>query len=1107
MSQTHTFVSRIVGAVELPLTAFEIFVEINGPFVLEQAVRKWDDLPEPERSVYLELVAVGKATIIQAKLYELASHLEGAFIMKAGVEARALQRARWRMDDAPVLDGYSGDRIGNGKGGEHWLPLSDLKLRDPSNKIAAKHIKNCEDFIRLTKPRGITEAKPWQVDVTAAVKMGHDVLALAATASGKSLCFQMIAASPGTFIVLSPLKGLVKDQAKELNDMGVKTIGLTDDSIASYSKENNGADIWDDIADCKYRCIVAPPELLFDNGCKLWKTMKDERKTHKFFKDLQCCVVDECNIIWKWGGLLDPKTGIAFRVNFKLIGNFRLLFPELPYMLLSATVNPAVRSYLFKTLKLHSPSYILRTSLERPNIRLLFAPTISPKSSSEFKELDFLFSEAIKEKDPKKIPKTIIYTDARSRVQDVARYLRNTLGKGFESSLDHEKARDLISVYTGFYDDRSNTFNMTLFRGASIDETPAEMEALGDGRFSVILVCTEAAGMGLDIRDVEVVVQHRLAATTTAAELWQRLGSFDYSLPITPETVRKVKAQLLRIYSKENRIGGVLIDPALFWLINTTGCRIRLIMALFGDPSAFNFERLLYCKCDNCSFPLRSETNRHIPPVTLVPATLRPQLKAGPNEIVDSEGEDEDEEPLDAEKEAAKAMRNADAVAIANIGQEIIHGFKLSSTIRFRDTAAFERAQIAERNTVERKEYDGPPMPQILKTKITERLCRLRTMLAESDTIAMTFGLIGPKLFPDALIHSIAHNRDVMRLVDPDERASDAAILDSITASHCQLSTTLMSGFVVEIKSNVIEAYKEYKVEEAARQEAQRLADEKRLADRKRKQHEDRLAKHRERSASVSSIGSRTSSRNASPEPDRSVDELIQTMENNDLFCPVCKRTGQTLKTKTNFDKHLKSAGHIEALRITSIPTHTKHRAYKAFQQKMNNSTEDNSGPTRDDTSTSQEAEGSSGGRLEDDTQQQQQQQHQTQDQPSNLQQQRDTQNSDENAPNSERIEAHVLKQNLARLAQKRKAHFALEEKIEKRNAANANATDTSSKKPSNGDKTTTRAKKKQKRNTDGDGQQASQHSQSSSRTPRLGHPAMPVRGPITVGHPFSYSA
>ncbi|RPA72494.1 hypothetical protein BJ508DRAFT_334980 [Ascobolus immersus RN42] len=98
MSQTHTFVSRIVGAVELPLTAFEIFVEINGPFVLEQAVRKWDDLPDSERSVYLELAAVGKATIIQTKLYELASHLEGAFVMKAGVEARALQRARWRMD-------------------------------------------------------------------------------------------------------------------------------------------------------------------------------------------------------------------------------------------------------------------------------------------------------------------------------------------------------------------------------------------------------------------------------------------------------------------------------------------------------------------------------------------------------------------------------------------------------------------------------------------------------------------------------------------------------------------------------------------------------------------------------------------------------------------------------------------------------------------------------------------------------------------------------------------------------------------------------------------------------------------------------------------------
>lgn len=75
--------------------------------------------------------------------------------------------------------------------------------------------------------------------------------------------------------------------------------------------------------------------------------------------------------------------------------------------------------------------------------------------------------------------------------------------------------------------------------------------------------------MGLDIRDVEIIVQHRIERSTTAADIWQRLGrcvrdnsmrglgvvlvddsdrllldpssaivaGFDYRMPLTPETV------------------------------------------------------------------------------------------------------------------------------------------------------------------------------------------------------------------------------------------------------------------------------------------------------------------------------------------------------------------------------------------------------------------------------------------------------------------------------------------------------------------------------------------------------------------------------------------
>lgn len=43
------------------------------------------------------------------------------------------------------------------------------------------------------------------------------------------------------------------------------------------------------------------------------------------------------------------------------------------------------------------------------------------------------------------------------------------------------------------------------------------------------------------------------------------------------------------------------IDSALLWLLNTTSCRARLIMANFVDRDAFSRERLDHC-CDNCVY-------------------------------------------------------------------------------------------------------------------------------------------------------------------------------------------------------------------------------------------------------------------------------------------------------------------------------------------------------------------------------------------------------------------------------------------------------------------------------------------------------------------------
>lgn len=69
-------------------------------------------------------------------------------------------------------------------------------------------------------------------------------------------------------------------------------------------------------------------------------------------------------------------------------------------------------------------------------------------------------------------------------------------------------------------------------------------------------------------------------------------------------------------------------DPALAWLINTIGCRQRIVMALFQDPDTFNVSdgTCGKLKCDSCSFPTREVYNRLALPsgLTVMPPPTLP---------------------------------------------------------------------------------------------------------------------------------------------------------------------------------------------------------------------------------------------------------------------------------------------------------------------------------------------------------------------------------------------------------------------------------------------------------------------------------------------------
>lgn len=139
----------------------------------------------------------------------------------------------------------------------------------------------------------------------------------------------------------------------------------------------------------------------------------------------------------------------------------------------------------------------------------------------------------------------------------------------------------------------------------------------GDTR---ILICTDAAGMGINIPDIKRVIQWKIFDLLTLATLVQRIGragrdtgilavtvvfvekrhilpndmskaAADISFardPVTQDNEQATRITVKRMYEGNMQIrkeGGLspfhCLDPPLLWYINTLGCRRRLSLACF----------------------------------------------------------------------------------------------------------------------------------------------------------------------------------------------------------------------------------------------------------------------------------------------------------------------------------------------------------------------------------------------------------------------------------------------------------------------------------------------------------------------------------------------
>ncbi|XVF31366.1 hypothetical protein REPUB_Repub16aG0139600 [Reevesia pubescens] len=227
----------------------------------------------------------------------------------------------------------------------------------------------------LRKQFGYSSVKSFQKEALAAWLAHQDCLVLAATGSGKSLCFQVPALVTGkVVVVVSPLISLMHDQCLKLSKHGVSACflgsGQPDSSVEQKAMRG------------MYSIIYVCPETIL----RLIKPLQKLAES----RGITLFAIDEVHCISKWGHDFRPDYGrlSVLRENFSA-RNLKFLKCDIPIMALTATATVRVRQDILDSLCMSKETKIVVTSFFRPNLRFSVKHSRTSESSygMDFRQL------------------------------------------------------------------------------------------------------------------------------------------------------------------------------------------------------------------------------------------------------------------------------------------------------------------------------------------------------------------------------------------------------------------------------------------------------------------------------------------------------------------------------------------------------------------------------------------------------------------------------------------------------------------------------------------------------------------------------------------------
>jgi ATP-dependent DNA helicase RecQ len=312
---------------------------------------------------------------------------------------------------------------------------------------------------------------------------GYNTLGFLPTGFGKTLCFlmkDMLSDKKTITLIISPLLSLMDNQIETLSKWGFSCAKIAHDT---------SIDICDRIANGDFSFVFASPESVLKQN---WR----KRFLNDVWQKRLCCLIfDEAHCLSEWGE--------DFRPDYAEMAQLRSLF-KVPILAVTATCTNKVKEGIMSVLQLDpDDTKVVWKSPNRENIMIVCRKRSSGDIETEF---DWLIEHL--KLYGRKSKKILIYCRSIDTVSELFLSLKASLQQFAYADSIQDSSHLLLEMFHKCTDESSKTRILNLFTKP-------------DSSIRCI-IATVALGMGIDIRDVDLVVHY--GCPKSVVSYWQEAG-------------------------------------------------------------------------------------------------------------------------------------------------------------------------------------------------------------------------------------------------------------------------------------------------------------------------------------------------------------------------------------------------------------------------------------------------------------------------------------------------------------------------------------------------------------------------------------------------------